>query len=77
MNNPSIASIQVTIFWKAQTVVRLLKTSTLTYRMLAAEMSWLQRIAGITRLHKIRNDDIRQALDSQTTLQDKIVQRRL
>jgi len=48
-------------------------------RILAAKMSWLRRIAGVTRLglHKIRNDDIRHALDSQTTLLDKAVQRRL
>src|SRR6218665_1459035 len=48
-------------------------------RILAAEMSWPWRIAGVrpTRLHKIRNDDIRQALCSQTTLLDKVVQRRL
>src|SRR6218665_2990132 len=46
-------------------------------RILAAEMSWLRRIAWVTRLHKIRNDDITQALDSQTTLLDKVVQRRL
>src|SRR6218665_964957 len=31
-------------------------------RILPAEMSWLRRIAGVTRLHKIRTDDIRQAL---------------
>jgi len=46
-------------------------------RILAAEMSWLRRIARVTRLHKIRIDDIRQALGSQTTLLDKVVQRRL
>ena len=40
-------------------------------------MSWLRRIAGVTRLQKIRNDDIRQPLGTQTTLSDKVVQRRL
>ena len=45
-------------------------------RILTAEMSWLQRIAGVTRLYKIRNDDIRQSSGSQTTLLDKVVQRR-
>src|SRR6218665_2896583 len=46
-------------------------------RILTAEMSWLQRITGVTRLQKIRNIDTRQVLGSQTTLLDKIVQRRL
>ena len=32
---------------------------------------------GYYRLQKIRNDDIRQALCNQTTLLDKVVQRRL
>src|SRR6218665_226492 len=35
-------------------------------RILAAKMSWLRRITGVTKLHQIRNDDIRQALGSQT-----------
>ena len=46
-------------------------------RILTAEMSWLRKIAGISRLQKIRNDDIRQSLGIQTTLLDKVVQRRL
>ena len=46
-------------------------------RILTAEMSWLRKIAGISRLQKIRNDDIRQALGIQTTLLDKVVQQRL
>ena|SRR6218665_439085 len=46
-------------------------------RILAAEMNWLRSIAGVTRLHKLINDDIRQALGSQTTLLDSVVQRRL
>ena len=40
-------------------------------------MSWLRKIARISRLQKIRNDDIRQALGIQTTLLDKVVQQRL
>src|SRR6218665_3583019 len=45
--------------------------------ILTAEMSWLRKIAVITRLQKIGNDDIRQALVSRTTLLDKAVQLRL
>ena len=41
------------------------------------EKSWLRKSAGISRLQKIRNDDIRQALGVETTLLDKVVQRRL
>ena len=43
---------------------------------LTAEMSRLLRIAWVTRLQE-KNNVIRQALGSQTTLQDKVVQRRL
>jgi len=46
-------------------------------RILTREMSWLRKIAGISRLQKIRNDDIRQALSVEPTLLDKVVQRRL
>jgi hypothetical protein len=46
-------------------------------RILTAEMSWLRKIAGVSRLQRIRNDDIRQALGIQTTLLDKVIQRRL
>ena len=46
-------------------------------RILTAEMSWLRKIPGISRLQKIRNDDIREALGVETTLLDKVVQRRL
>jgi len=46
-------------------------------RILTAEMGWLRRISGVTRLPKIRNDDIRQAVCNQTALLDKFVQRRL
>ena len=45
--------------------------------ILTAEMSWLRKIARISRLQKIRNDDIRQALGVEKTLLDKVVQRRL
>jgi|SRR6218665_1854328 len=37
----------------------------------------LKKITGISRLHQVRNDDIRQSLYIQTTLLDKIIQRRL
>src|SRR6218665_334640 len=37
----------------------------------------LWRIMGVSRLLETRNDDIRQALGCQTTLLDKVVQRRL
>ena len=33
-----------------------------------AEMSWLRKIAGVTRLQKIRNNDMENALGSQATL---------
>ena len=47
-------------------------------RILTAEMSWLRKIAGIiSRLQKIRNNDMRQALGMKTTLLDKVVQQRL
>ena len=46
-------------------------------RILTAEMSWLRKIAGISRLQKVRNDGISQALGIQTTLLDKVVQQRL
>ena len=44
-------------------------------RILTAEMSWLRKIAGVSRLQRIRNDEIRQALGIQTTLLDKVIQR--
>src|SRR6218665_3103541 len=43
-------------------------------RILAAQMNCLRRIA---EGYKLRNDGIRQALGSQSTLLDKIVQRKL
>ena len=44
-------------------------------RILTATMSWLWKIAGISRLYtRLRNDDIRQSLSIQTTLVDKVVQ---
>jgi len=43
--------------------------------ILTAEVSWLLRIAGVTRLHEIRNGGIRQALGRQTIV--KVVERRL
>ena len=46
-------------------------------RIRTAEMSRIRRIAEVSRLQKIRNDDIRQALGSQTTRLDKVVQQRL
>src|SRR5688572_24048918 len=45
-------------------------------RILTAEMSWLRKIVGISRLQKIRNDDSRQSLRIQATLLDKVIQRR-
>jgi hypothetical protein len=47
------------------------------HRILVAEMSWLRRIAGITRLQKIRNEEIRAILNVKTTLIDNITERRL
>src|SRR5688572_19276064 len=48
-------------------------------RIHTAEMIWIRKIAGISRLHKskIRSDGIRQPLCIQTTVLDKVVQRRL
>src|SRR5688572_20604618 len=46
-------------------------------RILIAEMSWLRKTAEISKLQKIRNYDIRHALRIETTLLDKVVQRRL
>ena len=34
-------------------------------RMLIAEKSWIQKTAGVSRLEKIKNNDIIQSLDSQ------------
>jgi hypothetical protein len=47
------------------------------HRIMVAEMSWLRRIAGITRLHKIRNEEIRAFLNIKATLIDNITERRL
>ena len=47
--------------------------------ILTAEMEWLRKIAGVSRLQKVRNDDIRRAIHvgSQTTLLDKVIQQKL
>lgn len=44
-------------------------------RILTAD--WLLKITGISTVHKIRNDDLRQPLGIQITLLDKVVQQRL
>ena len=44
--------------------------------MVTAEMNWLRQITGISRLQKIRDDDVRQALGIETTLQDHVIQQR-
>jgi len=47
----------------------------MSQEILTAEMIWLRKIAGVSRLQKIRNDCFRQALlVGQTTLLDKVVQ---
>ena len=46
-------------------------------RILAADMSWLRRIAGISRREKCRNVDIRIQLRQTVSLVDKIQQQRL
>lgn len=46
-------------------------------RILVAEMCWLRRILGISKLRHIRNDDIRQRTRMQVTIVDRIKARRL
>ena len=46
-------------------------------RLLSFEMSCLRRILGISRRDRIRNDHIRQKLDLETTIMDRIHSRRL
>jgi len=40
--------------------------------ILSIETSWMQMITGITIIHKIKSNDIRQSFDTQTTLLDKV-----
>jgi Reverse transcriptase (RNA-dependent DNA polymerase) len=46
-------------------------------RVLVAEMSWLRKIAGISRLQHIRNEEIRKITGNEETAVDKIKIRRL
>ena len=46
-------------------------------RYLVAEMCWLRKILGISRLQHIRNDDIRMRTGMQVTTVDRIKARRL
>ena len=46
-------------------------------RLLSFEMSCLRRILGISRRDRFRNDNIRQKLDLETTIMDRIHSRRL
>lgn len=46
-------------------------------RLLVAEMSCLRRILGVSRLQKLRNEDIRQRIGLKNTIMDKIRKRRL
>ena len=46
-------------------------------RLLSFEMSCLRRSLGISRRDRIRNDNIRQKLDLETTIMDRIHSRRL
>ena len=46
-------------------------------RILVAEMCWLRRILGVSRLQHIRNDDIRRRTGTQVTTVDRIKARRL
>jgi len=41
-------------------------------RILTEEMSWIQKITGVPRFQKIRNDDIREVLGVLTTLLDRV-----
>jgi hypothetical protein len=46
-------------------------------RILVAEMSWLRKILGVSRIQHIRNDDIRKKMGIQVTAVDRIKARRL
>ena len=46
-------------------------------RVLVAEMSWLRKISGISRLQHIRNEEIRKITGNEETAVDKIKTRRL
>ena len=47
------------------------------HRIEVAEMNWLRRILRITRLHRMRNEDIRNRLQQEVTLIDRIRKKRL
>ena len=46
-------------------------------RLLTAEMSCLRRIMGVSRLQKIKNDEIRQRLGMEETIVDKVMHKHL
>jgi len=46
-------------------------------RILIAEMTWLRRLLRVTRRDKMRNETVRGTLCQETTLVDRIAERRL
>jgi hypothetical protein len=46
-------------------------------KILSTEMGWLRRIMGVSRLQRIRNDEIRKKMGQQDTLYAKVQRKRL
>jgi len=45
--------------------------------ILSTEMGWLRKILGVSRLQKVRNETVRNILEQDETIIDKIQKRRL
>jgi len=46
-------------------------------KILSTEMGWLRKLLGVSRLQKVRNETIRNILEREETIIDKIQKRRL